>query len=127
LGGVGARRRRGRARRALRRLRPLRLRDLLSARRNSSADDSGGAVSGDQLGIYFTSERAGGAGGRDLWFADRAAAGAAFSTPQNLVEINGASDEADPAISADGRELFFATTRAGSAQIWHAWRTCLSP
>jgi len=94
---------------------------------NSSADDSGGAVTGDQLRIYFTSERAGGAGGRDLWFADRAQPGAPFSTPQNLVEINGASDEADPAVSADGRELFFATTRAGSSQLWHAWRTCLSP
>lgn len=72
-------------------------------------------------------ERAGGAGGRDSWFADRAAAGAPTSTPQNLVEINGASDEADPAISADGRELFFATTRAGSSEIGYAWRTCLSP
>jgi hypothetical protein len=43
------------------------------------------------------------------------------------VEINGASDEADPAISADGRELFFATARGGSAQTWHASGTCLSP
>ena len=60
-------------------------------------------------------------------FADRADAGAAFSSPQNLVEINGAADEADPAISADGRELFFATSRAGSSQLWHALRSCLDP
>jgi Tol biopolymer transport system component len=47
--------------------------------------------------------------------------------PQNLVEINGPSDEADPAVSVDGRELFFATSRAGGSQLWHALRTCLSP
>lgn len=94
---------------------------------NSAEDDSGASLTGDSLRIYFTSERPGGAGGRDLWFADRADAGAAFSSPQNLVEINGAADEADPAISADGRELFFVTSRAGSSQLWHALRSCLDP
>lgn len=94
---------------------------------NSGEDDSGAAVTGDALRIYFTSERSGGAGGRDLWFADRVDPGAPFSTPRNLTEINGVADEADPAISADGRELFFSTSRSGGSQIWHSLRICLDP
>ncbi|HTV19051.1 MAG TPA: hypothetical protein VMG12_10280 [Polyangiaceae bacterium] len=94
---------------------------------NGSSDDSGATLTGDARRVYFTSERPGGAGGRDLWFAERTDAGATFSAPRNLSEINGTADEADPAISADDRELFFATSRAGGSQLWHALRTCISP
>lgn len=97
------------------------------AQLNSASDDSGATLTADALSVYFTSERSGGEGGRDLWFAERTDAGSTFSSPQNLAEVNGASDDADPAISADGRELFFATSRAGGSQIWHALRTCISP
>lgn len=91
-------------------------------------------MSGDGLTLLFASNRPGALSSRDLMPATRLAldvpfAGPAFvfAPPQNLVEIHGATDEADPAISADGRELFFATSRAGRSQIWHARRTCLDP
>lgn len=92
---------------------------------NSQFDDSGARLTEDLLQVYFTSERDGGAGGRDLWFAERSGPGSGFGTPRNVVELNTAGDEADPAVSADGRELFFVSTRGGGAQLWRAVRPCL--
>ncbi|MEY2932861.1 MAG: hypothetical protein RL033_3610 [Pseudomonadota bacterium] len=91
---------------------------------NSLFDDSGARMTADLLHVYFTSERDGGAGGRDLWFADRSSASESFAAPQNLVELNGAADDADAAVSSDGRELFFVSTRSGNGQIWRSVRAC---
>jgi hypothetical protein len=91
---------------------------------NSLFDDSGARMTADLLHVYFTSERDGGAGGRDLWLADRSSESEPFGAPQNLVELNGAADDADAAISSDGRELFFVSTRSGDGQIWRSIRAC---
>ena len=39
---------------------------------NSSAFDGGPSLSSDGLSLYFTSDRAGGSGGGDLWVTKRA-------------------------------------------------------
>jgi WD40-like Beta Propeller Repeat len=91
---------------------------------NSAFDDSGARLTADLLHVYFTSERDGGAGGRDLWFADRSDASEPFGEPQNLADLNGSADDADAAVSSDGRELFFVSTRSGEGQIWRSVRAC---
>jgi hypothetical protein len=61
------------------------------------------------------------AGDADLWFATRPTATAAFGAPARLPTVNTAADEFDPALSADGCDLYFASTRnGGKFHIFHA-------
>jgi len=71
--------------------------------------------------IYFHSSRVGGKGGLDIWKMKRnsygnagggagviePAGGSIWDEPENVKEINTASDEGWPAISPDGNELWF--------------------
>jgi hypothetical protein len=49
----------------------------------------------------------------------------AFGAPANVAEVNSNGSEIDPAITADGRELFFSSVASGSREIWRAIRECL--
>ena len=62
----------------------------------------------------------------DLWVARRGAVDAPFGTPVPLSELNSTAVELDPALSLDGREIFFVSTRSGDYRIWHASRECLT-
>jgi len=67
------------------------------------------SISEDELTIFFSSERAGGFGGKDLWAATRESAGADFGFPVNLgPEINTPGDEMFPYIKNDS-VLYFAS------------------
>ncbi len=93
---------------------------------NSSAYDHEARLSADERSIVFESTRAGGAGGPDLWLAERAATTDAFVSPRNLGELNRAGSETGPALSADGLTLMFASDRpggAGGTDIWRATRS----
>lgn len=77
---------------------------------STRADEAGASVSADGRWIVFASNRGGGAGGWDLWQArleDKR-----WSQPQPL-SLNSAADERAPFFSADGRWLYFASSRAG--------------
>jgi hypothetical protein len=66
------------------------------------------------LEVIFTSDRPGGQGGFDLWVATRASTSDLWSTPQNLGEtVNSGAADQRPAISWDGTELYFGSTRPG--------------
>lgn len=91
---------------------------------NSPAAEGRAALSSDQLGIIFSSARAGGSGGFDLWSATRGSVGEAFGDVENLGELNGTTAEIDPFLSEDGRELLFVSDRRGRAEIWRATRPC---
>ena len=68
------------------------------------------SVSPDGQRIVWASDRAGGAGGDDLWMATRKAG--RWQDPRPLA-LDTAADEADPVFSADGRWLYFASDRRG--------------
>ena len=72
--------------------------------------------------IYFTSDRPGGLGGRDMWRAVRADAASAFGTPEPVTELNSSADEQDPWLTQDERVIFFASDRAGNWEIYQASR-----
>ena len=77
---------------------------------NSPASDFGPVVSPDGKTLYLYSDRPGGYGGFDLYSSQRTASG--WSTPQNLgPTLNTPAQEYDPAISPDGKRLFFASNR----------------
>ena len=89
---------------------------------NSSADQCYPSISADELALYFNSNRGGGGGGYDLWVTTRETADDDWGAPVNLgPTVNGSAQDVHPGISADGRLLFFASTRSGGvggSDIW---------
>jgi hypothetical protein len=79
---------------------------------NSPGYDGHPCVSTDGTELYLTLDRAGGFGLHDLWVSERE--GDNWGAPSNLGGvINTAEYDISCAISADGKELYFASTRPG--------------
>lgn len=75
-------------------------------------------LTADLRQIYFTTKRDGEDTGADVWFASRAAATDRFDAPQPVTLVNSDEDEASPAISLDGTELYYgADTEAGMGEL----------
>jgi hypothetical protein len=91
---------------------------------NSPSDETRAVLSNDGLTIYFSSDRPGGVGNRDLWVATRNDPAGTFSQVANLAGVNSTVEDTDPALSADGRELMFASARDGSIRLWRSVRDC---
>jgi len=82
---------------------------------NSTAEECAPAFGGGYL--YFASDRAGGAGGLDLWRA--AFEDGALGAPEHLGgELASPADDTDPAPSFDGGELVFASDRGGDFELY---------
>jgi hypothetical protein len=89
----------------------------LDAPVNSACQDQTPTLSKDELALYFTSTRRGGLGNDtpdgcqdtfDLWVARRASRVSPWESPVNLGSpVNTPDQEAGPALSHDGRLLFF--------------------
>ncbi len=77
---------------------------------NLPAGDYGPVISTDGSTLYLYSDRPGGYGGYDLFVSRRTPAG--WSEPENMGPLfNSPAHEYDPAISPDGKRLFFASNR----------------
>jgi hypothetical protein len=98
----------------------------LGADVNSAFEDFAPHLSSDGLALYLTSNRSESLGGEDLWVARRASRYDAWGPALNLgTAINTAANERSPALSLNGRLLFFATDRPGGSggfDIWLSWR-----
>lgn len=92
---------------------------------NTAAKEDDPGVSGDELELYFMSDRLGGQGLADIYAATRSTPSGPFSTIENLGVVNSIWNDACPAPSADGRELFFCSSRGGTSEIWRSVRDCL--
>jgi Tol biopolymer transport system component len=79
----------------------------------ANANDQSPTISADGTVLYFMSDRAGGAGGFDLYRATRANTSTPFGTPTAVAELNSANNDEDPVVSADGLTIFFESDRAG--------------
>lgn len=74
---------------------------------NTEFWESSPSLSPDKKQLYFSSNRPGGFGGKDIWVSNRQSNGK-WSKPQNLGElINTNGDEGCPFIHADNQTLYF--------------------
>jgi Tol biopolymer transport system component len=90
---------------------------------NTVGLDSRPRLSPDELDVIFYSDRQ---GDRDIFEATRTSLDRPFSTPVLVPGINTIAVERDPALTPDGLQLFFATDRDGTLDIYTANRTSKS-
>jgi WD40-like Beta Propeller Repeat len=75
----------------------------------------------DELTVYFSSNRTGGVGGDDLWYATRPTVDSLWETPKNMGPLNTTAADSLPILSYDEHVMFFHSTRpngCGSGDIW---------
>jgi hypothetical protein len=89
---------------------------------NSNAVEDDPSFTADRLTMMFTSDRAGGLGGPDLYIATRASVGATF-TVTALTALSSSAFEQSPEISADGNTLRFTSNRSGTNVVYISTRS----
>jgi hypothetical protein len=97
---------------------------------NSSADEAGPVLSFAEPGpptLYFSSARADGVGGSDLYMSQVTGAWS-FGAAALVPGVNSVYDDLQPSLSPNGRELVFASNRPGSLgfDIWSATRDSIT-
>lgn len=75
---------------------------------NTERRETGIAISGDGLRIWFSSDREGGAGGLDVYVAERATREAAFGPPQRIQTLSSLADDLVSATDPSERTLYLA-------------------
>lgn len=90
---------------------------------NTDAREEGFWLSHDGLTVYFASNRFAD-GDMDIFVAVRPDRDSPFEEAQNLAVVNTPGLELDPALTADGFELFFASDRSGTMQLYRSARLC---
>ncbi|MFM1931297.1 MAG: peptidoglycan-associated lipoprotein OmpA family [Bacteroidota bacterium] len=100
--------------------------EKLNDRINSNYQEASASLSPDKQILYFSSNRPGGYGGKDLYRVRRLPNGE-WSLPKNLgPSINTAYDEDAPYMDADGITLYFASkghTTIGGYDLFRSTRT----
>ena len=93
---------------------------------NSPYHDEDPALTPDGKALYFTSDRPGGLGGRDIWVSRKA--NGAWMPPRNLgAGVNSIGDDRDPAVFGNDWWLMFTGARdggSGMSDIWTASSPC---
>jgi len=84
----------------------------------SDAYDDSQSLSADGRVVVWGSERPGGPGQHDLWFATRSDAEAEFGAPAAIPGVNTAVQDREVFVTADGCSLYFASDRPGGMGAW---------
>jgi hypothetical protein len=91
---------------------------------NTSFNDNYAVLSRNELTIYFTSDRPGGFGGDDLWFATRESVDSPWGEPQNIgAVINTDAADSLAVLSSNEHVMYFHSTRAGGCGQGDIWVT----
>lgn len=70
----------------------------------------------DELQLFFVSDRVGGSGSADIWWASRALTSDPFGLPVNVASVNTASVDSSPELF--GSTLYFTSTRSGNYDVY---------
>ena len=97
---------------------------------NSAADEAGPVLSFAEPGpptLYFSSTRADGPGGGDIYMSEMTSAWT-FGPAQLVPGVNSDYEDMQPSVRRDGRELVFSSNRPGSQgfDIWSASRDSIA-
>jgi hypothetical protein len=95
---------------------------VLVAEVSSPSQEYGPTLSADLLTLYFHSDRPGGAGGYDLYVAERPSIDAPFGEPLEMTTITSADEDGGASLSSDGLTLYFHSHRSGPRRIYTATR-----
>lgn len=95
---------------------------MLVAELSSPGADDDPTLTADLLEIYFASDRAGGAGGDDIWRSVRESVHDPWQPPEPVAELNSAQQDEAPGITADGLEIYLSSSRGGGNDIWRSTR-----
>ncbi len=92
-------------------------------------DDAQPFLTVDGQELWWSSNRAGGAGGHDFYFST--ITGGSFGTPTRVAELSSAGDDWMPVLSADKLTIYFGTNTSaagtkGIIDIWTSHRTSTS-
>ncbi len=82
----------------------------------NDAGITGASLSADELELFFSSERPGGQGGSDIWYASRKSTDDPFDNPINVEPINSEKDENSPKLLGD--TLYFSSGDATGRDIY---------
>ncbi len=78
-------------------------------------DDDTPTVTGDNLTLYFSSNRPNSGSNFHIWAATRNVASTDFGSPLQVSSLTSGASEYEPFVSADGTVLYFASSRTGGA------------
>jgi Tol biopolymer transport system component len=87
-----------------------------------AAADQAAVVTTDELTLFFTSTRAGGAGSYDIWMAHRRRVSDGFDDPVNLQIVNTPALDVPSWISADGCVLYLTSGPVNGYNLYVATR-----
>ena len=92
---------------------------------NTPDNEGAQTISADASAMYFTAcNRSDGKGGCDIYYSEKR--NGLWTRPRNLGEpINTSAKETQPSISADGRTLYFVSTRGGGKGGQDIWMSTL--
>jgi Tol biopolymer transport system component len=90
---------------------------------NTSAEDRGPRVTADELTMFAASKAPTVGSQIHVTSATRASKTAAFGALQPVATVNGAANDNDPFILADGRVLYFASDRGGNYALYRSVQT----
>jgi hypothetical protein len=94
---------------------------------NSAAWEGSASLSPDEKTLYFSSERPGGFGGRDLWKSTLLPDGS-WGNIQNLgMKVNTAKDDDAPFIHPDGKTLIYSSQALNSMGSYDIFMTEFNP
>ena len=88
-----------------------------------ASDNAPGYFENEEDGLpqlYFASDRAGGAGGLDIYVSQQLPDGS-FGTAIRIAELSSAAGDSRPSVRHDGLEIFIQSNRAGTTGVADLW------
>jgi len=88
---------------------------------NTGANEYSPTLSADQLAMWFSSDRAGGAGLQDIWMTTRRDLASPWSAPVHEANLSSPANESYLAVRGDRGEMFLSSDRAGGLGMMDLW------